>query len=433
MHTTAFTAPPRPTTPRPGFYSGCTRDDLMSILYPHGREVATLTAPSTPTSNDTKPKRKRFGGLVKSVSRLFRKGDLNKSKGPNTLVAESISSTTELKIAEVIFDASEELDGTGYQAGVGLGSGSESADAPNELVEAHSDPDLESRFGSSDSIAWSLLPRFPGPPASLTASVPATGRPNRPGTGTGNVVSSPGLTSEPSSSRCFSTDIRTKRSALSSLWLFKHRPGSGECNRKSVFRQALDIIKTRRLRPLHLSEKAKAEASNPAKFSPAEETQVQDISVPPASPVPDVIVTAYEDSTRVVVRLEDSDYRDSELVEPGLLFPDYIRENYPTARQFTELPRLTLSMSDWNTNLMAIAEDEEDEEDEGFQSRFSDSDSESDLTSANDSGSSSQDSSPPLTPMLVEIPLPPAVFAPAGKSTSNYEVDDRDNAVGVSL
>ncbi|KAG8683482.1 hypothetical protein FRC09_016059 [Ceratobasidium sp. 395] len=433
MHTTAFTIPPRPTTPRPGFYSGCTRDDLMSILYPHGREVTTLTTPSTPTSNDTKSKRKKLGGLAKSVSRLFRKGDKNKSKGPNTLVAESISSTTELKIDGVIFDAGEELDGTGYQAGVGLGSRSESADALHELIEAHSDSDSGSRFGSSDSIPWSLLPEFPNVPPTMSAPIPVSGRPDRPGTGTGNDVSSPGSISEPSSSRSFSTDIRTKRSALSYLWLFKHRPESGECNRKSMFRRALDVIKARTLRPLRLSKKVKTKASTPVKFSPAEETQVQDTCVPPASPVPDVIVTAYEDITRVVVRLEDSDYQDSEPVEPGLLFPDYIRDNYPTARRFTELPRLTLSMSDWNTSLMAIAEDEEDEEDEEYQSRFSDSDSEPDFTSANDSGSSSEDSSPPLTPMLAEMPLPPAVFASAGKLASSHEVNDRDSAVGVAL
>ncbi|KAG8716051.1 hypothetical protein FRC09_016087 [Ceratobasidium sp. 395] len=65
---------------------------------------------------------------------------------------------------------------------------------------------------------------------------------------------------------------------------------------------------------------------------------------------------------------------------------------------------------------MAIAEDEEEEEDEEYQSR-----------------SSSQDSSPPLTPMSAEMPLPPAVFASAGKSTLSYEVDDRDNAIGVAL
>ncbi|KAG8755770.1 hypothetical protein FRC12_010784 [Ceratobasidium sp. 428] len=426
MHTTAFTAPPRPTTSRPGFYSGCTRDDFMSILYPHGREATTPTTPSAPTLNDTKPKRKKLGGLAKSVSRLFRKGDKNKSKGPNTLVAEPISSTTELKIAGVIFDASEELDGTGYQAGVGLGGGSESADAPNELIDAHSDSDLGSRFDSSDSIAWSLLPRFPNPPASLTASVPATGRPNRPGTGTGNVVSSPGSTSEPSSSRCFSADIRTKRSALSSLWLFKHRPE-----------------RWRRMQPqervqagIGRHQDSEITATTPEREGQGQGVEPSQVQPGRGNPSPGYLrspVTAYEDSTRVVVRLEDSDYQDSEPVEPGLLFPDYIRENYPTARQFTELPRLTLSMSDWNTSLMAIAEDEEDEEDEGYQSRFSDSDSEPDLTSANDSGSSSEDSSPPLTPMSAEMPLPPAVFASAGKLASSHEVNDRDNAVGVAM
>ncbi|KAG8713258.1 hypothetical protein FRC09_018925 [Ceratobasidium sp. 395] len=152
MHTTAFTIPPCPTTPRPGFYYGCTRDDLMSILYPHGREATTPTLPSVPTSDDAKPKRKKLGGLVKNVSSLFRKGNKSKPKGPNTLVAEPISSTTELRTSGLMFDASEELDGGRCQASVELGSGSESADALNKLIDAHSELDFGSRFGSSDSI-----------------------------------------------------------------------------------------------------------------------------------------------------------------------------------------------------------------------------------------------------------------------------------------
>ncbi|KAG8695230.1 hypothetical protein FRC09_009286 [Ceratobasidium sp. 395] len=424
MHTTAFPIPPRPTTPRPGFYSGCTRDEFLSILYPHGREPATPAPPSAPTPNDAKPRRKKLGGLLKSVSRLFRKGDKSKSKGTNTLLAEPMSSTTELRTTGLMFDASEELDGGGCQASAGLRSGSESADALNELIGAHSDSDLGSRFDSSDSIAWSLLPEFPQPPTGLTAPFPSTGRPNRPRMAAGLVISRPASISEPSGSQNSSTSTRTKRSG-SSLWLFKRRPESGEYNRMSVFRRALDAIKTPRLRPLRLSEKVRAEAS----------IKAQEASVSP-SLVPDVVVTAYEDSTQIVFRLADSDYEDSEPAEPDLLFPDYIREHYPTPRRFTELPRLTRSTSSWGmADLMAIAEDEEDEEEEEFQSRFSDSDSEPDFTSANDSGSSSQDSSPPLTPMSVEMPLPPAVFesTAASKSSSRYEVDDGDNAVGVAL
>ncbi|KAG8762714.1 hypothetical protein FRC12_008897 [Ceratobasidium sp. 428] len=423
MHITSFTIPSRPTARRPGFYSDCTRDDFLSILYPHGREATTPAPPSAPIPNGAKHRRKRLSGLVKSVSRMFRKGDKSKPKGPNTLVAEPISSTTELRTAGLMFDASEELDGDRCQAGAGLGSGSESADALNELIDAHSDSDLRSRFSSSDSIAWSLLPEFPQPPAGLTAPVPSTGRPNRPRAAAGLVMSRTASISELSGSQSSSTSTRTKRGGSSSLWLFKHRPESGEYNRMSVFRRALDAIKTPRLRPLRLSEKVRADAS----------TQARESSVSPSSLVPDVVVTAYEDSTKVVVRLADSDYEDSEPAQPDLLFPDYIREHYPTPRRFTELPRLTRSTNSWGmADLMAIAEDEEDEEEE-LQSRFSDSDSEPDFTSANDSGSS-QDSSPPLTPMSVDMPLSPAIFESAtGKSSSRYEVDDRDNAVGVAL
>ncbi|KAG8716050.1 hypothetical protein FRC09_016086 [Ceratobasidium sp. 395] len=347
MHTTAFTIPPRPTTPRPGLYSGCTRDDLMSILYPHGCEAATPIPPSVPTSDDTKPRRKKFGGLVKSVSGLFRKSKKSKSKEPNALVVEPISSTTELRTAGLMFDASEEPDGGRYRASAGLGRGSESADALNELIDAHSNSDLGSKFGSSDSIPWSLLPRFPDPPTDLTAPAPATEHLNRSKTRTGLAISSPASTSEPSGCQSFSMSSRPKRSALPSLQFFKHRSESGEYNRRSVFRRALDAIKIRRLpRRLNLSEKVKAEASNQIKFGSAKATQVQNTSILPTSPVPDLIVTAYEDSTRVVFRLEDSGCQDSEPVEPGLLFPDYIRENYPTDRRLTELPRLTLSMSD---------------------------------------------------------------------------------------
>ncbi|KAG8719189.1 hypothetical protein FRC09_011500 [Ceratobasidium sp. 395] len=365
-------------------------------------------------------------------SGLFRKGDKSKSKGPNMLVAESISSTTGLKTAGVMFDASEELDGGEHQASVGLGGGSEFADALNELIDAHSDSNLGSRFGSSDSIACSLLPRFSRPPTGLTVPVPSTGRPNRPMIGTEDVVSSPASTSESSGLRSISKDIGAKRGRWSSVWFFKHRPESAKLSRNSFLRRAFGVIKGRTLRPLCPSENVKTEASNQVEFGPTKATYVQDISILPTSPVPDVVVTAYEDSTRVIVRLEDSEYLESEPAQPDLLFPDYIRENFPTERRFTELPRLTLSLSDWNTNLMAITEDEEGEEDEGYQSWFSDSDSEPDFALANDSGSSSDDSSPPLTPMLAETPLPPAVFASAGKSISSYDVDDRDNAFGVA-
>ncbi|KAG8725414.1 hypothetical protein FRC09_020420 [Ceratobasidium sp. 395] len=217
LHITSFAVPPRPTTQRLGFYAGCTRDDLMSILYPQGREATTSALPSVPTPNGAKPRRKKLSALVKSVSGLFRKSEKNKLKGPNTLVAESISSTTELRTAELMFDASEELDGGEHQASAELRGGSESADTLNELIDAHSESDLGSRFGSSDSIAWSLFPRFPDPPVGLTAPVPFTGRPNRPMTGTEDAVSGSASTIASSDLQGFSTDTRTKRTKLPSV------------------------------------------------------------------------------------------------------------------------------------------------------------------------------------------------------------------------
>ncbi|KAG8790896.1 hypothetical protein FRC12_010734 [Ceratobasidium sp. 428] len=292
----------------------------MSILYPHGREATTPTLPSVPTSDDAKPKRKKLGGLVKSVSSLFRKGNKSKPKGPNTLVAEPISSTTELKTARLMFDASEKLDGDRYRASAGLGNGSESADALNELIDAHSESDLGSRFGSSDSFRWTLQsPKNRNRACRLQSSLDqlALGYPN--------------LLDGHSCQAQRMVIYMVLQASATELNVrctshFVILP-SGEYNCRSVFRRALDVIKTRTVRPIRPSEKVKVEVPNPVDFGSAKATQVQDTSVLPTFPVPDAVVTAHEDSTKVVVRLEDSDYQDSEPIKPSLLLPEYIPEN----------------------------------------------------------------------------------------------------------
>ncbi|KAG9126119.1 hypothetical protein FRC07_004799 [Ceratobasidium sp. 392] len=446
------TIPPTPAIPRRGFYAGCTRDELVSILYPHGRDSTAPTLPS-PSSvpRSTELKRKRLGGLVKSVSKLFQKDKANKLNEPGTLVAKPLSSADDLRSSGVMFDASEELDGVKFKASAGLGNGSESAEALSELIDAHSEPDQaeESSLATTDSFSFAeLLAKFPPipdkPPVLVLLDdfpdVPVAAAKDEP------VVSDPvpstPSTSQPVDTRCPSTDVHTRPSASSSVWFFKQQPErrvtpimSGESNRKSVFRRMLDVIQTRRVRPLRLAEKVKAEALNQVKPGSANATQVQESSVPTQPPIPDLIVTDHEDETQVVIRIDGWEYEDpAEPIEPELLFPNYVRERYPGNRQFADLPRLTLSTSGWDLNLQVI--DEEEEEEERCQSWFSDSDSEQDYSEANDSGSSSRESTPPMTPVSVDMPLNASAFGGAVKSTS-AEVeaggDSRVDAVGIAL
>ncbi|KAG9123734.1 hypothetical protein FRC07_014122 [Ceratobasidium sp. 392] len=442
MHIIHPIIPPTQTIPRRGFYAGCTRDELVSILYPYGRDSTAPTLPSPPSvSKSGGTKRKRLGGLVKSVSKLFRKDKANKLKEPGTLVAKPLGSADDLRSSGVMFDASEELDGARFKASTGLGSRSESAEALSELIDVHSEPNQaeESSLTTTDSFNFAeLMAKFPPIPDKPPVLVLLDDLPDDPVVVTEDKpIVSDSAPSTPSTSGSVDTngssaDVQTRPSASSSVWFFKQRPESGESNRRSVFRRMLDVIQTRRVRPLRLAEKIKAETSNKVESGPANTGQVQGVPASAPLPIPDLIVSAYEDETQVVIRIEDWGSEDP--TEPELLFPNYVRERYPGNRQFADLPRLSLSTSGWDLNLHAIDEEEEEEE-ERCQSWFSDSDSEQDYSEANDSGPSSRESTPPMTPVSVDMPLNASAFRGTAKSASAGVEggSDRVDAVGIAL
>ncbi|KAG8724196.1 hypothetical protein FRC09_020857 [Ceratobasidium sp. 395] len=391
-----------------------------------------MTPDPPPTSNDIKPKRKKLDGLLKGMSRLFRKGKKNKSKGPSTLVPDSQLSATELKTSNMMFDTSEEIDEAGYKASVESGSRSEPTNALSQLIDAHSDSNIGSNLVSDSEFRSYILAKFPPLPATPLPPDPLAGLFASDSSLTVTEIAVPNQisTSESLSFQSSLSNAYTRHSASSAQRFFKQRPDrSREHDRETISRPELDIIQTRRLQPRPLSKEAGVEVSSRASSTPINMAQVH---VPVRSPVPHLIITAYE-STKVMPRLEDLEYQDSEPVEPGLLFPEYIREHYPTHHRFRVLPHLTMSTSDWNLILASIARNEENEKDEGCQSQFSASNSEPDIILANDSGSSFHDSSPPLTPMSVDMPLSPAVFGFSAKSTSPHKVGDRSKALGVAL
>ncbi|KAG8784063.1 hypothetical protein FRC12_018992 [Ceratobasidium sp. 428] len=406
MHISAFTIPRPTSTSRPGFYSACARTERVSTLYPNGRKSVTPDPPLA--SNDIKPKRKKLNGLLKGMSRLFRKGKKDKPKGPSTLAPDSQLSATELRTSNMMFDTSEELDGAGYKASVESGSGSEPANALSELIDAHSDSNIGFNLVSDSELRSYILAKFPPLPTTPLPPDPLAGLFASDSSLTITEIAVPNQipASESLSSQSSLLNTYTRQRVSPSQQFFKQRPDRREHDHGSVFRSELDVIQARRLQPRPLSGKTKVEVSSRASSGPIKMAQVH---VPVRSPVPYLIVTTYE-STKVVSRLGDPEYQDSEPIEPGLLFPEYIREYYPTPRQFTVLPRLTLSTSDWNLILATIARDEENKQEEGCLSRFSDSHSNPDFTSGNDTA-----------------------FGSSGQSTSSNKVDDRSNALGAAL
>ncbi|KAG9095637.1 hypothetical protein FRC06_009588 [Ceratobasidium sp. 370] len=435
-------------TPRPGFYAGCTREELVSILYPLGRESTVPTGPSLPTSHRAASKRNRLGGLVKSVTGLFRKGKAFKFKSKETTstIAKPLPAVAELRSSGVMFDASEELDRCAYHAIAGLGSSLESSDALNELIDAHSDRDPGSDLGSdSDSFSSlaDIIAKFPAVPTTFSSTrAPRVGRPGcssdiLDGFVIGGRVVSVNRSAGP---RQDSVSNNTRRSAAPSVPFFERRPSSGEFNRIDVFKQVSAAIQKRRIRPLRLMSKVKeSTAPGPSEVSlaPVQTRPTQRCSAAALQLVPDLVVTNHDDSTTVVVGL-DEDQEPADHILPGLLFPGYVRRHYPGDGQLAGPPHLTLSTNGWNISLQAI--DEEDEE--TVDSCFPDDDSEPDLELVSDSGLSSPESTPPTTPTTVDTPLlAPTTVGVASKftHTKNWMVVDddmdenRDDAVGIAL
>ncbi|KAG8742370.1 hypothetical protein FRC10_001592 [Ceratobasidium sp. 414] len=425
----------RSATPGPGFYARYTRDELVSILYPFGRESTTPAARSPPALHRADSKRHRLRGLVKSVTRLFRKDKADKFGGIAPAIAKPLSSVVGSRSSGVMFDASEEFDRFECQATTGLGSGSESADTLAELIDAHSDRESGSNLDSDFSSLADILAQFPAVPASTPA--PRVGRPGRSnnipdGFVVGGRVVSIDRSAGP---RQDSTSNDTKRSAAPSMPFFERRPSSGEFNRMDVFKRVSAVIQTRRVRPLRLISKVKGSSVlGPNEVNSAvvqtHPTLGNHASAPPL--VPDLVVTNYDDNTAIVVGLEGYEEPVDEAT-PGFLFPGYVRRRY----QFADLPRLTLSTSGWNISLRAI-----DEEAEAVDSYLSDDDSEPDLELGSDNGSSSPESSPPTTPTSVYIPLLASTIVGASSRPApakNWMViggdgdENGDDAVGIAL
>ncbi|KAG9078775.1 hypothetical protein FS749_009166 [Ceratobasidium sp. UAMH 11750] len=167
MHNTP-TNVPKPTTPRPSFHVGLTRDKVMSTLRPFGRKSTTSTTPPVPDLHHTDSKRNRLGGLVKSMAGAFQKDKAEKFKGSTSNNIKPLSPVTGIQPAAATFDASKEFDNFGRQGTAGLGSGSESANVSGELIDAHSDRDLG--LGSFSSFA-DILAGFPD--VSTSSPIPA--------------------------------------------------------------------------------------------------------------------------------------------------------------------------------------------------------------------------------------------------------------------
>ncbi|KAG8708770.1 hypothetical protein FRC08_018719 [Ceratobasidium sp. 394] len=168
---------PKLAIPRSGFYAGCTRDDLVSILYPFGRESMLSIGPSLSASHRAESKRNRLGGMVRSVSGLFRRDKTNKLKGTASTV-EPLSPPVGLRFLGALFDASQEFDGerSKYQGVARLASGSGPADVLNELIDAYSNREPGSNLGSdSSSNLADILAKFPVVPASSSVPAPRVG------------------------------------------------------------------------------------------------------------------------------------------------------------------------------------------------------------------------------------------------------------------
>ncbi|KAG9088827.1 hypothetical protein FS749_001835 [Ceratobasidium sp. UAMH 11750] len=422
---------PKPTAPRSGFYAGCTWDEIVSISYPFGRESMATTAPPLPGLQHTGSKRNRLGGLVKSMTRLFRKDKTNKFKGTTSNDIKPLSSALGLKSSEVMFNASE-FDSFGRQGIAGLGSGSESANALGKLIDAHLDWDV----GPSNFLIFSDIPsEFPNPPASspISAQRPVPSSKVSDGFVIGGGLVSVDRSAEPNQDSVYDG---AQRSTLPPVLFFESHPPSGEFNHPDVFK--------------HVS------------------------------------------AHTVVVKL-DEDQEPADYVTPGFLFPDYVRQRYPGAGQFAGTPRLTLSTSDWNISLQAIGEEDEEaadsyspndsesalklagdgyvrhryqdnglyadvprlthstsgwninlqvigKEDEEAVDSYPSNDSESEPGPASDSGLSSPESTPPATPASANMSLlSPTTTSVSQKPTpsNGWAVIDEDevgdDAIGIAL
>ncbi|KAG9081230.1 hypothetical protein FS749_007814 [Ceratobasidium sp. UAMH 11750] len=122
------------------------------------------------------------------------------------------------------------------------------------------------------------------------------------------------------------------------------------------------MIQKPHIRPLRLGSKLRESmmpGSNNVHPAPGQVHPMQESPISSLPPIPDLIVTNYDDSTTIVVKL-DEDEEPTEYIDPGFLHPGYVRERYPGIDQYTDASYLTLSTDDWDVGLQAIEEEDEE-------------------------------------------------------------------------
>ncbi|KAG8701686.1 hypothetical protein FRC08_003960 [Ceratobasidium sp. 394] len=348
---------PKPTAPRPSLYA---RDKVVFTLRPFGRKPTASIPPPVPDLHRVESKRNRLGGLAKSVTAVFRKDKADKFKETASNNIKPLSSGFDLNLSGVAFNTSEKFGRSGCHDTAGLDRGSKSADALHELIDAHSGRDLGL---DSFSSLGDILAESPDVPTSSPISTQYTDRlvsPSEVSDGfviDGKVISADGSAGPHHDS----VSDKTKRDATP-MSFFEGRPLSGEFNRMDVFKRISAMIQKPRIRPLRLASKLRESmmpGSDNVNPTPVQVNSMQESPVSSLPPIPDLIVTNYDDSTMIVVKL-DEDEEPTEYIDPGFLHPGYVRERYPGIDQYTGASYLTLSTSDRDIGLHAIEEEDEE-------------------------------------------------------------------------
>ncbi|KAG9088985.1 hypothetical protein FS749_001708 [Ceratobasidium sp. UAMH 11750] len=347
---------PKPTAPRPSLYA---RDKVVFTLRPFGRKPTASIPPPVPDLHRVDSKRKRLGGLAKSVTAVFRKDKADKFRETASNNIKPPSSGFDLNPSGVACNTSEKFDRSGCHETAGLDSGSKSADALHELIDVHSGRDLGL---DSFSSLGDILAEFPDVPTSSPISTQYADRLVSPSeVSDGSVIGGKVMSVDGSAGpRQDSVSDKTRRNATP-VSFFERRPLSGEFNRMAVFKHVSAMIQKPRIRPLRLASKLRESVTpgsdnvNPA---PVQVHSMQDSHVSSLPPIPDLIVTNYDDSTTIVVKLDEDE--PTEYIDPGFLYPGYVRERYPGVDQYTDASCLTLSTGDWDVGLQAIEEEDEE-------------------------------------------------------------------------
>jgi hypothetical protein len=229
---------------RNSIYDGCTRDDIVSILYPNGRSASTKSPPFVGALVETPSK--GLGAFTKRIAAIFCRSKTSKTDKPKeplnpvALVPEPMSSVVPLEVPQLIFDADLEVSMWEEANGqVGSKRVSKSAEALSLLIDAHSDEDTDSpELPREDSVLADILDSFPAAPTlppAPAAPKPALTVSTRSSVNTGpavNIVADGFISNgkiihvsrSATSRRNVSIGIGSKRSAAASTPVFGLRP-----------------------------------------------------------------------------------------------------------------------------------------------------------------------------------------------------------------